>query len=66
YRDGVGATAPAPEHDAARPEHEESGPGEPAPGERGPGEPAPAPPTAAAGRAAPARSGLLWRILRRS
>ncbi|HYN47620.1 MAG TPA: hypothetical protein VER83_02075 [Candidatus Nanopelagicales bacterium] len=61
YRDGVGATAPAPEHDAARPEHEESGPGE-----NRPGEPAPAPPTDAAGRAAPARSGLLRRILRRS
>jgi tetratricopeptide (TPR) repeat protein len=66
YRDGAGATAPAPEHDAVRPEHDESGPGEHRPGEPGPGDLAPAPPTDAAGRAAPARSGLLWRILRRS
>ena len=78
------------EHDAARPEHAESGLGtaDSSPGtgtaprrvtpsapthetstpsqQRGPGGPEPAPPTTAASQAAPARPGLLRRILRRS
>lgn len=77
YRDGAGAAkdalaptaAPEAEPAAAPPVAPEPPPAPTRDSEAmipASGEPAPAPPTDAAGRAAPARSGLLWRILRRS